>query len=193
MNEIIDLSAPIFCVLLCIGCGIGWLLWNKHDWRFKYWIIPIFICYVLMLIKLTMFPIFIFDKETLDEIREGAGKYFVFYQMIPFASIKNYFRAGAMIQLIGNIVLLSPLVLFIEIFLCQRLKAWKVVLAVSSVSFLIEMAQLTIDLITGYPSRVADVDDLFLNVTGIVFTIILTRCIGKRQNIRKILQKILYH
>lgn len=192
MNVILDLTGPMFCILLCIGSGIGWLLWKKHNWSFKYWVIPIFICYVLMLIKLTMFPIFIFDKETLNEIREGAGKYFVFYQTIPFASIKNYFRAGAVIQLIGNILLLSPLVLFVEIFLSQHTKAWKVALVMSSVSFLIEIVQLVSNLLTGHPSRVADVDDLFLNITGIVLTIILTRCIGKNQNIRKRLQKILY-
>lgn len=192
MNVILDLTTPMFCILLCIGCGIGWFLWKKHNCKFRYWIIPLFVCYVLMLVKLTMFPIFIFDKETLDEIRQGAGKYFVFYQMIPFASIKKYFQTGAIIQLIGNIALLSPLVIFFEIFLCQRHKAWKVVLVMSSVSFLIEIVQLASNLITGHPSRVPDVDDLFLNVTGIVLTIILTRCIGKNRNIRKRLQKILY-
>lgn len=192
MNLIIDLTNPMFCILLCIGCVTGWLLWKKHNYKFRYWIIPLFVCYVLILIKLTIFPIFIFDKETLSEIREGAGKYFVFYQIIPFASIKHYFHAGAIIQLIGNIALLSPLVIFAEVFLCQRPKAWKVVVSLSSVSFLIELVQLASNLITGHPSRVADLDDLLLNITGIVLTIILTRCIGKNQNICKRFQKILY-
>lgn len=192
MNVVLDLTFPMFCILLCIGCGIGWFLWKKHDWEFKYWIIPIFLCYALMLIKLTMFPISIFDKETLDKIKEGVGKYFVFYQMIPFNSIKNYARPGAMVQLTGNLVLLAPLGLFAEIFLRQRPKAWKVVLAASSVSFLIEITQLAINFITGYPNRVADVDDLFLNIAGIAFTVIVTRFLGKRQKIQKILQKILY-
>ncbi len=147
---------------------------------------------MLVLIKLTIFPIYIFDKETLDRIKEGVGNYFVFYQAIPFASIKNYFQPGALIQLIGNLMLLSPLALFVEIFLRQRPKAWKVILAVSSVSFLIEIAQLSINFLTGHPSRVADVDDLILNITGIVVTILLTRCIGKRPNIQKKLQKLLY-
>ena len=192
MNITIDLTSPIFCFVLCIGCGISWLLWKRYNWKVKYWIIPIFIFYALVLIKLTIFPIYIFDDETLDKIREGAGKYFVFYQMIPFASIKNYFHTGAFIQLIGNIVLLSPFVAFVEIFLRQRSKPWKVALTVSSISFLIEIVQLSINLITEYPGRVADVDDLFLNISGVVFTIILTRYIGKRQNMRSRLQKFFY-
>ncbi len=192
MNITLDLSVPMFCVLLCIGCGIGWLLWKKRHWKVKYWLIPIFLIYVLALIKLTIFPIFIFDKETLEKIKEGAGKFFVFYQAVPFASIKNYFQPGALLQLIGNLMLLSPLALFLEVFLRQRPKAWKVVLAASSVSFLIEIAQLAINYLTGHPSRLADVDDLILNITGIVVTVLLTRCIGKRQNIQKKLQKLLY-
>ena len=192
MNRILDLSTPMLCVLLCVGCGIGWLLWKKRNWKFRYWIIPVFICYVLILIQLTLFPIYLFDSETLDGIRQGAGKYFVFYQLIPFASIRNYFRGSAIIQLIGNLVLLAPLAVFAEIFLCQRPKAWKEALALSSVSLLIEAVQLITNFLTGYPSRVADVDDLILNTTGIVVTIILTRCIGKSRKVRTLSRKLLY-
>lgn len=192
MNVILDLTTPMFCILLCIGCGIGWLLWKKHNYKIRYWVIPLFVCYLLMLIKLTMFPIFLFDQETLAEIREGAGKYFVFYQIVPFASIKKYFFGGALIQFIGNILLLSPLAVFAEIFVCQRPKAWKVVASLSAISLLIEIVQLASNVITGHPSRIADIDDLILNIAGILITILLTRCLGKNQKIRTNLQKVLY-
>lgn len=192
MNVILDLTTPMFCILLCIGCGIGWLLWKKHNYKIRYWVIPLFVCYLLMLIKLTMFPIFLFDQETLAEIREGAGKYFVFYQIVPFASIKKYFFGGALIQFIGNILLLSPLAVFAEIFVCQRPKAWKVVAWLSAISLLIEIVQLASNVITGHPSRIADIDDLILNIAGILITILLTRCLGKNQKIRTNLQKVLY-
>ena len=193
MNIIIDLSAPIFFILLCIGSGIGWLLWRRNHWKFRYWLIPIFLCYTLLLLQLTVFPIRIFDKENLDKIWQGAGKYFVFYQLIPFASIKNYFLGSALVQLVGNIVLLSPLAVFSEIFLRQRPKAWIVVLGVSAVSLLIEITQLVINLTTQYPNRVADVDDLILNILGIVISVIITRGISKSKKIRKALHRIFYH
>ena len=183
----------MFCILLSIGSGIGWLLWKHHKWQIRYWLIPMFLCYVLLLIKLTVFPIYIFDKENLDSIMEGVDKYFVFYQLIPFASIKNYFHGSGVVQLVGNIVLLSPLAVFAEVFLQQRPKAWKVALGTSAVSLLIEITQLVINLSTRYPIRVLDVDDLILNIAGIVIAIILTRVIGKNQKIQKVIQKIFYH
>ena len=193
MNIVIDLSTPIFFILLCIGSGIGWILWRRNHWQFRYWLIPIFLCYTLLLLQLTVFPIHILDKENLDKIWKGAGKYFVFYQLIPFASIKNYFLGSAVVQLVGNIVLLSPLAIFSEIFLRQRLKAWIVVLGVSAVSLLIEITQLVISLTTQYPNRVADVDDLFLNILGIVISVLITRRISKSKKIRKALNRIFYH
>ena len=193
MNIVLDLYAPMFCILLCIGSGIGWLLWKQHKWQIRYWLIPMFLCYALLVIKLTVFPIYIFDKESLDRTMENVGKYLAFYQLIPFASIKNYFHGSGIVQLAGNIVLLSPLAVFIEIFLQQRPKAWKVALGVSAASLLIEITQLVINLSTRYPIRVPDVDDLILNIAGVVITIILTRVIGKNQKIRKVLQKIFYH
>lgn len=193
MNIVLNLSAPIFCILLCIGSCIGWFLWRRNNWQFRYWLIPMFLCYALLLIQLTVFPIYIYDKESLDKIWQGAGKYFVFYQLIPFASIKNYFLGSAVVQLIGNVILLSPLAVFAEIFLRKRPKAWVVALGVSSVSLLIEITQLVINLTTQYPNRVADVDDLILNITGIVITIIMTRGISKRENFGKVLHKIFYH
>ena len=192
MNIVLDLSAPIFCILLCIGCAIAWFLWKKRNWQFRYWLVPVFMCYILMLIKVTLFPIHIFVKEILDKIMAGVGKYYVFYQVVPFASIKNYFNSGAAIQLVGNIALLSPLAVFAEIFSRQRPKAWAVALGVSSISIFIEITQLVINLATQYPNRVADVDDLMLNIAGIILTIFMTRCTGKHQNMRKVFQKVLY-
>ena len=192
MNIVIDLSTPIFCILLCIGSGIGWFLWKRHKWQFRYWVLPVFLCYILMLIKLTILPIHIFTNGTLEQITSGSGKYFVRYQIIPFASIKNYFNGGTLIQFLGNIALLSPLAVFAEVFLQQRPKAWIVALGVSVVSLLIEITQFVINLATRHPSRAADVDDLILNITGIVIAIIITRVVGKNQKIRKVLHRIFY-
>lgn len=138
-----------------------------------------FVIYLLYLLKVTLFPIFIFDQETIEKVKEGVENYLVFYQLKPFASIVNYFREGAMIQLIGNVILLSPLVVFGEIVTRGKWRITRMILLVSSVSLLIELLQLVINYSTGYPYRVADVDDLILNVTGVIITMFALRAAEK--------------
>ena len=122
---VIELSPPLFCILLGLGSGIGWLLWKKRNWQIRYWLIPVFLLYCLVVLNLTIFPIRIFDKETLDRFVANMGGSVVYYQLIPFASIKNYFSGSGPVQLIGNIALLSPLAVYAEIALRQRPRAWK--------------------------------------------------------------------
>lgn len=192
MNLIIEITPLMFLILLAAWCVIGWLLHQKRQWRVKYWTIPLFGVYILLLADITLFPIHLYSSETLARIREGIGKYMVFYQAVPFASIANYFRYETFIQLAGNIFLLAPLALFAEIFLRQRPKAWKVAAAVSGVSLGIELFQLATNYLTGYPSRVADVDDFILNSAGAILAIMLARCLGKRESLRKFFRRILY-
>lgn len=189
---VIEITAPLFCILLALGSGIGWLLWKKRGWQIKYWLIPVFMCYCLLVLNLTVFPIRIFDKTDLDKYVANMGGSLVFYQLIPFASIKNYFSGSGPIQLIGNAALLSPLAVFAEVFLRQRPRAWQVALGVSAVSLLLEITQLIISLTTGYPSRVVDVDDLILNTAGAILALVFTRAISRNGKIRSLLQKILY-
>lgn len=189
---VIELTVPLFCILLGLGSGIGWLLWKKRSWQIRYWLIPVFLCYCLLVLNLTVFPIRIFDKDTLADYVANMGGSVVYYQLIPFASIQNYFSGSGPVQLIGNAALLSPLAVFAEIFLRQRPKAWKVALGVCSVSLLLEITQLIISITTGYPSRVVDIDDLILNTAGVILALVFTRTICKNQKIRNLLQKLLY-
>lgn len=189
---VIELSAPLFCILLGLTSGIGWLLWKKRGWQIRFWLIPVFLCYCLLVLKLTVFPIRIFDKDTLDRYVANMGGSVVYYQLIPFASIKNYFSGSGPVQLIGNAALLAPLAVFAEIFLRQRPKAWKMVLGVSSVSLLLEISQLIISLATGYPDRVVDIDDLILNTVGVVIALVFTRAICRNQKIQNMSQKLFY-
>ncbi len=176
---IIDMSRELYCILFFVISVIGYIFYKKRNATIQYWIIPVFVIYLLYLLKVTLFPIFIFDQETLEKVKEGVENYMVFYQLKPFASIVNYFREGAMIQLIGNVILLSPLVVFGEIVTRGKWRITRMILLVSSVSLLIELLQLVINYSTGYPYRVADVDDLILNVTGVIITMLVLRAAEK--------------
>lgn len=176
---IIDMSRELFCILFFVISIIGYIFYKKRNDAIQYWIIPVFVIYLLYLLKVTLFPIFIFDQETLEKVKEGVENYLFFYQLKTFASIVNYFREGAMIQLIGNVILLSPLVVFGEIVTRGKWRITRMILLVSSVSLLIELLQLVINYSTGYPYRVADVDDLILNVTGVIITMLVLRAAKK--------------
>ena len=176
---IIDMSRELFCILFFVISVIGYIFYKKRNATIQYWIIPVFVIYLLYLLKVTLFPIFIFDQETLEKVKEGVENYLVFYQLKPFASIVNYFREGAMIQLIGNVILLSPMVVFGEIVTRGKWRITRMILLVSSVSLLIELLQLVINYSTGYPYRVADVDDLILNVTGVIITMLVLQAAKK--------------
>lgn len=191
-NTVIEITPFVFVILLSVWCVIGWLLHRKKQWRVKYWVIPLFGVYILMLAGITLFPIHLYNSETLARIREGMGKYMVFYQAVPFASIANYFRSETFIQLAGNVLLLVPLALFVKIFLRQRPKAWKVAAAVPGVSVGIELFQLATNYLAGYPARVADVDDWILNTIGVILAVALARWVGKREKPRKFFEKVLY-
>lgn len=193
---ILDMTRELFCISFFVISVIGYIVYVKKNLKIQYWIIPVFVIYLLYLLKVTLFPIFIFDQETLEKIREGAENYLIFYQIKPFASIVNYFREGAMLQLVGNLVLLLPMVCFVEIFTKGKWKMKSMILFVSAFSFLIEILQLIINYGTGHPSRVADVDDLILNVTGIVITTLAIRGIEKliknRENLYAFVKFLLY-
>ncbi len=194
---ILDMTSELFCILFFLSSIIGYIIYSaKKQKQVRYWIIPAFIIYILCLIKVTIFPIFIFDEATLAEIKEGVGEYFRFYQLKPFGSIVNYFSQGAYIQLLGNIFLLSPFVLFVEVCTKGRKDCWRAILQTSLISLLIELIQLIINYTTGHPSRVADVDDLIINITGIIITVIVLRLVEKiirsNQQIKMLVKKILY-
>ncbi len=79
--------------------------------------------------------------------------------------------SGAMIQLVGNIILLSPIVIFLEIFTRGRINAFKEVIIVFACSFVIEIIQLIVTIATKYPGHIADVDDLIINILGVIITV----------------------
>lgn len=145
----------------------------------KYWVIFTFIVYILCLAKITIFPIYIFDQETLQRAKEGITDYIIYYQLIPFHSIQNYLITNAYIQIIGNLVLLAPLVVYIEIFFHSRLSYMREILVAFVCSLLIETIQLIINICTEFPSRVADIDDLILNTIGSIVMICIVYFIKK--------------
>ena len=176
---IIDLTTTLFLILLFVGSLLALIIKKAKKISTKYWVIFTFIVYILCLAKITIFPIYIFDQETLQRAKEGITDYIIYYQLIPFHSIQNYLITNAYIQIIGNLVLLAPLVVYIEIFFHSRLSYMREILVAFVCSLLIETIQLIINICTEFPSRVADIDDLILNTIGSIVMICIVYFIKK--------------
>ena len=84
--------------------------------------------------------------------------------LIPFHTIKNYLkqitRLHAMVNLVGNLLLLLPMAIYLPYFIKALRKLWKDTLAILAIILIIE--------ITEYISKRGsfDVDDIILNLLG---------------------------
>ena len=70
------------------------------------------------------------------------------------------------VQVLGNIAMLFPLPIFLGCFKNGNYKLLSAIKTTFFVSLSIEITQLLIDILARVPTKVADVDDLILNVFG---------------------------
>jgi glycopeptide antibiotics resistance protein len=95
--------------------------------------------------------------------------------LVPFRSVVHDWHHGGwlfVINFVGNIVAFVPMGLLPPFLFKRPVKLWHVLVFSFSVSLLIEGGQLFSE------RRVADVDDLILNVLGGFFGYLLSRRIG---------------
>ncbi len=170
---IIDITTTLFILILFFAslCVYIYRIFREEHIHTRYYIIVSFIFYLLVLAKTVLFPIYIFNREMLPMMFEGAEKYISFYQLLPFASIKNYFTTDTAIQLVGNIILLFPFVIYYEIFTRGNKSLFKITIFGLCLSILIELYQLATNYLTGYPGHLADIDDVILNFIGVLLAI----------------------
>ena len=124
--------------------------------------------YALLLIKATLFPL---EIDTFGDF-EGYSIRNVF-QIIPFSTIKNMLNSPVgLTQILGNILLLFP-VPFIGRFIYgeEKIKIRKTIFFGIIISFAIETLQMSEDVATKCINRVFDIDDIILNISGVVLGI----------------------
>ena len=191
---ILDITKELFLVLFVLGLFLFLLLKRYKKNRVRIWVWISLLIYTICLLKITLFPIYIFDKTTLEAMRNGIEEYIVFYQYVPFVSIRNYFHMGAIIQLIGNLLLLIPAAIYMQIWTHAKISVKKQVLFSLLISIVIELLQLMINSITGFPGRVADIDDVILNTVGVLLFSVFLYLIENNcsKQIREICNRLFY-
>jgi len=165
----ICLSDYALVILYFIILIVAFAIYRKKDTEIKFIPIAVIILYTMLLLQVTMFPIWIYSKEEIARIHEKYGEYIKYYQVIPFNTIKYTLTSlSAFIrQDLGNIILLFPIPIIIG-FIKKHFQVKKTIVFGVLVSITIELLQLLINVITKYPAHVCDVDDLILNSIGVV-------------------------
>ena len=138
------------------------------------------IFYYQLLFKVTMLPIIIFKPGELEQFRIATGGNINVLRTLPLKTItENLSSRTGLIQLVGNLVLLMPLV-FILKYLTKKSHSDKIILLVTiCVSIAIECIQYVNVKITHFPSHAVDIDDLILNVLGSILALLLLKLLNK--------------
>src|SRR5688572_22317246 len=143
-----------------------------------------FAVYLVVLIGLlfTPFPFPPWTRlpaESLDGYRPWP---FPWVNIVPFETITVALRYGLDRQqgqvLVGNVLALAPFGVFLPILWPSRRSLISVVGAGLAISLALEAVQLGLSLLIGAPYRVADVDDVIINVLGVALGYGLYRAIG---------------
>lgn len=173
-NVLLPTNSFVFLALIVV---VPLVLWTARRGRVGWWlglVRLVFAVYLVVLIGLlfTPFPIPPWTPATEAELSTGYRPWpFPWVNVRPFDTIRGALRFGVDWQpgryLLGNVLAFAPFGIFLPV-LWPRLRSLiAIVAAALAISVAIEAAQLGLSILMGFPYRVADVDDVLLNVLGV--------------------------
>lgn len=127
----------------------------------------LFFIYIVYVIDITQFPIYSTDieREIIGSVGLNNG--------INLVPLKDFYNMTS----VYNIILFIPFGFLLPFILKRNFQ--KTILLGFSFSFAVEMLQLIIAIIVGYPSRVTDINDLIFNTLGSVIGFIFFSIFSK--------------
>ncbi len=173
---IVGIHCTVLLVALILCCLITFFVCKLKECKYRVGFYLLLECYILVMIKVVIMPIFIMNSSTCAEFFEHMEKSIVYnVQIIPLRSILNILSVGSfssMIQIVGNIILLMPIA-FIVVWLTESSRKWFVVGFGLLITILIEAVQYVISITTMYPCHAVDIDDIILNYCGYLLAVML--------------------
>lgn len=135
----------------------------------QFMIVSSFIFYVLNVIRLAFFPLPM--NETYIELLKQEVDCGIIIERRHNLQLFDFMKWGNLFHIttVGNFLMLMPLSFYCPILF--RKKSWgffRMTLVGFLTSLMIELIQLSYDLVTGYAYRGFNVDDLMMNTLGIV-------------------------
>jgi glycopeptide antibiotics resistance protein len=166
------IGSVLWIVIRCLV-----LLINKRYKRFslkREFLLSVFVVYLIGVISVTLFPIEIIwgDAPQTYRISRPVVNIIPLVDIIPDFSRTHFsmaFKIKFLVKnLVGNLTLLLPLGLLLPILWSKARSFWKIVIIGASVSLSIELLQFILAYLGFGWGRVTDIDDLILNILGVI-------------------------
>ena len=163
---------------------VAWMSGRADAGRWTSVVRLVFAVYLVVLIGLlfTPFPFPPWTRlpaESLDGYRPWP---FPWVNIVPFETISVALGYGLDRQqgrvLLGNVLAFAPLGVFLPLLWPGRRSLISVIVAGLGISLALEAVQLGLSVLIGAPYRVADIDDVMINVLGVALGYGLYRAIG---------------
>jgi glycopeptide antibiotics resistance protein len=153
---------------------VTWMVWRGHLGPGPGLVRVAFAVYVVVLVGLlfTPFPIPPWFRLSESELNTGYRPWpFPWLNIVPFETITGALRYGLDWQpgrvLVGNLLAFVPLGVFLPLAWPRWRSLIAVVGAALAISLAAETMQVALSVLMGFPYRVADIDDVIINVLGV--------------------------
>lgn len=151
---------------LAAAAVVGWRARSRS--RCEVASLVILVLYAGWIVSMTLFPL---PTDTVF-VQRGAAEVEFSWNVVPLRTIARQVEFETswqkVRQLGGNVLVFAPLGLLLPLSAPRLARLSRVVVGGFAFSFGIEFAQLAISGVLGYSYRITDVDDILLNVAGVV-------------------------
>lgn len=175
---ILDIHPIPFFIIFAVLCLVYYMLFKKNKLNpgKKLLCYYAYLFYFVLLVKVTVFPVFIIYSSTGEHIYKNVR----WLNIKPFDTVmKNFSSTSGMIQFLGNIILLMPLVYFLKYMAEKRFSSLKIMALSFLTSVAIEGIQALINICTEFPCHAVDIDDVILNASGAFLMLCILKLIDK--------------
>ena len=138
------------------------------------------LAHVAFVVSVAIFPIPVdADLTRLARERGWTGNAATFVNLTPFETIRQSLLSGIgsheFTQAVQNVFVLSPVAVYAPL-LWRSARSWAAFVPVAIIAGCsIEIGQLAVSIVLGFPYRSIDIDDAILNSLGIVIVFVLYR------------------
>jgi len=170
----------VYLIALPLAGFVAWRARRHGHSAFQVAVRALFVIYLGWMVGAAFFPLPVrWDLVRLERTEAGVD-----VSLVPGSSTRDYLSSGSREQIAfelgGNVAVFVPFGFLLPL-VVARAGTWRRVLACGLLlSLSVELGQLAGSLALGYSYRVTDVDDVILNVAGVLLGFALWRLVRAR-------------